>query len=70
MTVYRVGNSGAVVFTSEGAPLVRLTPGQYVVPGTETTMTLSDGDGVEILEPRLRTYLRPGATRPERAPHE
>lgn len=56
MTVYRVGSAGAVVFTTEGAPIVRLAPGQYVVPGQEATMDAADGDGVEVLEARIRHY--------------
>lgn len=56
MTVYRVGRDGATVFTAEGELHARLKPGDYVVPGTETTLTPSDGDGVEILEKRVRRY--------------
>lgn len=54
MTIYRVGSAGAVVFAPDGAPLVRLVPGMYVVPGAERTMPEAEGCGIEILEKRVR----------------
>jgi hypothetical protein len=34
VTVYRVGPAGATVFNEDGRPVVKLRPGQVVVPGT------------------------------------
>lgn len=52
MTIYRVGEQGATVFNEDGRPVVKLVPGQVVVPGTADAAA----SAYERASKRVRSY--------------
>lgn len=56
MTIYRVGPDGATVFSPDGVVLVRLRPGQVVVPGASETLDGAEERHEELIEKRVRHY--------------
>jgi hypothetical protein len=52
VTIYRVGPAGATVFNEDGAPVVRLRPGQVVVPGTDDAAV----SAYDRASKRIRSY--------------
>ncbi|MFL5688713.1 MAG: hypothetical protein ACJ77I_06960 [Chloroflexota bacterium] len=52
MTIYRVGPAGATVFNEDGRPVVKLAPGQVVVPGIADAATTA----YERATKRVRSY--------------